>query len=155
MNIGFMAIFICLLIGDVAKNSQNDIKYSVGNINPQLIKNIENEWINIVKSITIIVDLIDNKYRLSSNKVISSYNALIPLIYFVYKNKLSTVNNDNSILMKKWLIKILLNGIFGGQADTMLYISKNGIDKSEEKVFPFYEIIFKAKICLQIPLLPW
>ncbi len=121
-------------------NSQNDIKYSVGNINPQLIKNIENEWTNIVKSITIIVDLIDNKYRLSSNKVISSYNALIPLIYFVYKNKLLTIDNDNSILMKKWLIKILLNGIFGGQADTMLYISKNGIDKSEEKIFPFYEI---------------
>lgn len=121
-------------------NSQNDIKYSVGNINPQLIKNIENEWINIVKSITIIVDLIESKYKLSSNKVISSYNALIPLIYFVYKNKLSTVNNDNSILMKRWLIKILLNGIFGGQADTMLYISKNSIDKSKEKVFPFYEI---------------
>ena len=121
-------------------NSQNDIKYSVGNINPQLIRNIENEWTNIVKSITIIVDLIDTKYKLSSNKVISSYNALIPLIYFVYKNKLSTVNNDNSILMKRWLIKILLNGIFGGQADTMLYISKNSIDKSKEKVFPFYEI---------------
>lgn len=121
-------------------NSQNDIKYSLGNINTQLIKNIENEWINIVKSISIIVDLIDNKYKLSSNKVISSYNALIPLIYFVYKNKLSTIDNDNSILMKKWLIKILLNGIFGGQADTMLYISKNGIDKSEEKNFPFYEI---------------
>lgn len=121
-------------------NSQNDIKYSVGNINPQLIKNIENEWTNIVKSITIIVDLIDNKYKLSSNKVISSYNALIPLIYFVYKNKLSNIDNENSILMKKWLIKILLNGIFGGQADTMLYISKNSIDKSKEKVFPFYEI---------------
>lgn len=121
-------------------NSQNDIKYSVGNINPQLIRNIENEWTNIVKSITIIVDLIDTKYKLSSSKVISSYNALIPLIYFVYKNKLSTVNNDNSILMKRWLIKILLNGIFGGQADTMLYISKNSIDKSKEKVFPFYEI---------------
>ena len=121
-------------------NSQNDIKYSVGNINPQLIKNIENEWTNIVKSITIIVDLIDNKYKLSSNKVISSYNALIPLIYFVYKNKLSNIDNENSILMKKWLIKILLNGIFGGQADTMLYISKNSIDKSKKKVFPFYEI---------------
>ena len=56
--------------------------------------------LNIVKSITIIVDLIDNKYKLSSNKVISSYNALIPLIYFVYKNKLSNIDNENSILMK-------------------------------------------------------
>ncbi len=118
-------------------NSQKDIKYSVGNISQDLIENIENKWDDITKAIKLIIDEIDNKYRLSSNKVLSSYNALIPLIYFVYINKMKTIDESNSLLMKKWLIKILLNGIFGGQADTMLYISKNSIDKSEKGVFPF------------------
>ena len=43
--------------------------------------------------------------------------------------------------MKKWLIKILLNGIFGGQADTMLYISKIVLINQKKKVFPFMKLI--------------
>jgi hypothetical protein len=118
-------------------SSQKDIKYSVGNISQDLIENIENKWVDITKAIKLVIDEIDNKYRLSSNKVLSSYNALIPLIYFVYINKMKTIDDANSLLMKKWLIKILLNGIFGGQADTMLYVSKKSIDESEKGVYPY------------------
>lgn len=120
--------------------SQQEIKYSVGNINQNLIKNIEEKWDDISKTIQIVIDEIDNKYRLSSSKVLSSYNALIPLIYFVYINKLKTIDDSNSLLMKKWLIKILLNGVFGGQADTMLYVAKKSIDESAKGIFPLNEI---------------
>ena len=121
-----------------AKN-QEDIKYSVSN-SKSIVKNIESNWKGISDAITLVVDEID-KFKLSSHKVISSYNALIPLVYFVYKNKLKEINSKNSLLMNRWLIKILLNGIFGGQSDTMLFISKKSIDKSTTKDFPYQLLI--------------
>ena len=120
--------------------NQEDIKYSVSN-SKNIVQNIENNWKEISSAITLVVDEIDNKFRLSSHKVISSYNALIPLVYFVYKNKLKTINSTDSLLMNRWLIKILLNGIFGGQSDTMLFISKTSIDTSTTKDFPHQLLI--------------
>jgi len=122
-----------------AKN-QEDIKYSVSN-SKSIVKNIESNWKGISDAITLVVDEIDNKFKLSSHKVISSYNALIPLVYFVYKNKLKEINSKDSLLMNRWLIKILLNGIFGGQSDTMLFISKKSIDNSTTKDFPYQLLI--------------
>ena len=122
-----------------AKN-QEDIKYNVGN-SKNIVQNIKNNWKDISSAITLVVDEIDNKFRLSSHKVISSYNALIPLVYFVYKNKLKIINSTNNLLMQRWLIKILLNGIFGGQSDTMLFISKTSIDNSTTKDFPYQLLI--------------
>lgn len=43
--------------------------------------------------------------------------------------------------MRKWLIQILLNGIFGGQSDTMLFISKTSIDNSTITDFPYQLLI--------------
>jgi len=120
--------------------NQEDIKYSVSN-SKNIVQNIENNWKEISSAITLVVNEIDNKFRLSSHKVISSYNALIPLVYFVYKNKLKTINSTDSLLMNRWLIKILLNGIFGGQSDTMLFISKTSIDNSTIKDFPYQLLI--------------
>jgi len=122
-------------------NNQKDIKYSVSNISRNIVQNIENNWKDISSAITLVVDEIDNKFKLSSHKVISSYNALIPLVYFVYKHKLNKINPTDSLLMNRWLIKILLNGIFGGQSDTMLFISKTSIDKSTTKDFPYQLLI--------------
>ena len=122
-----------------AKN-QEDIKYSVGN-SKNIVQNIKNNWKDISSAITLVIDEIDNKFKLSSHKVISSYNALIPLVYFVYKNKIKNINNNDSLLMRRWLIKILLNGIFGGQSDTMLFISKTSIDNSTTKDFPYQLLI--------------
>jgi len=120
--------------------NQEDIKYSVSN-SKNIVQNIENNWKEISSAITLVVNEIDTKFRLSSHKVISSYNALIPLVYFVYKNKLKNIDATNSILMNRWLIKILLNGIFGGQSDTMLFISKTSIDNSTTKYFPYQLLI--------------
>lgn len=73
-------------------NNQEDIKYSVSN-SKNIVQNIESNWKEISSSIRLVVDEIDDKFRLSSHKVISSYNALIPLVYFVYKNKLKTIKS--------------------------------------------------------------
>jgi hypothetical protein len=120
--------------------NQEDIKYSVSN-SKNIVQNIKNNWKEISSAITLVVDEMDNKFRLSSHKVISSYNALIPLVYFVYKNKFKTINSTDSLMMRKWLIKILLNGIFGGQSDTMLFISKTSIDNSTTTDFPYQLLI--------------
>jgi len=120
--------------------NQEDIKYSVKN-SKNIVQNIKNNWKEISSAITLVVDEIDKKFKLSSHKVISSYNALIPLVYFVYKNELQTINSTDSLLMNRWLIKILLNGIFGGQSDTMLFISKTSIDDSTIKDFPYQLLI--------------
>ncbi|CAA6826959.1 MAG: Unknown protein [uncultured Sulfurovum sp.] len=120
--------------------TQEDIKYSVKN-SKNIVQNIESNWKGISSAITLVINKVDNNFKLSSHKVISSYNALIPLIYFIYKNNLKTISSKDSLLMRRWLIKILLNGIFGGQSDTMLFISKTSIDNATTKDFPYQLLI--------------
>ena len=120
--------------------TQSDIKYNVSNSKKVTIS-LEEKWESITRAIKLVVDELNNKFLLKSHKVISSYNALIPLIYFVYKNHLRNIDSNNSILMQRWLIKILLNGIFSGQSDTMLYISKQTIDNNSTINFPYDKLI--------------
>jgi len=120
--------------------TQSDIKYNVSNSKKVTIS-LEEKWESITRAIKLVVDELNNKFLLKSHKVISSYNALIPLIYFVYKNHLKNIDSNNSILMQRWLIKILLNGIFSGQSDTMLYISKQTIDNNSTINFPYDKLI--------------
>jgi len=120
--------------------SSSDIKYSVKNSEKQ-VSNIQSEWENITSAIKITRDLLQD-FGLTAHKLILSYNALIPIIYFIYKNDLKLVSPVNKLLIKQWLIKVLLNKSFGGQADTMLYINKSAIDKnSADGLFPNQAII--------------
>ena len=81
--------------------------------------------------------------ELTTSKLLPSKNAIIPIVYFIYKNDLKAIgDHGNSIFRideiektKQWLYRILLTGAFSGQSDSMLYQAKTVLDKAAD-VFP-------------------
>ena len=87
-------------------------------------KNIEDNWKKIADAIKDVKDYIKGKTFIQSDKVLSSYLVLIPLIYFRYhfsaKWRTATGIND-------YLIRTLLVGAFSGNPDSL-------IDKTVRKI---------------------
>ncbi len=117
-----------------AKNSE-EIKYKTKNFKPDLIANLKTDWAKIENAITFCVDLLKDKFFITNDKVIASYNSLIPIIYWVYKENIKGFGVEKNCLsdskagkIRTWLVKALLGGIFGGQTDTILYKCKEAID---------------------------
>ena len=114
-------------------SKSEDIRYSVSNLNNNLISNIREKWPEIVHSIKLTVDLLD-QYCIKDKKQLPSYNALVPVIYWHFKNKHKTYKTDNATDManhkaiRLWITKALLSGVFGGQGDSVLYKCKEAID---------------------------
>jgi uncharacterized protein with ParB-like and HNH nuclease domain len=127
--------------------SNDEIRYKTKNFNPDLIDNLQKDWDKIEVSIALCVDLLRDKLLLTSDKTISSYNALIPIIYWIFKKQIKGFGagrnclTENEIrIIRTWLIKGFLSGAFGGQSDTILYKCKEGIDNSSSESFPGDEI---------------
>jgi uncharacterized protein with ParB-like and HNH nuclease domain len=131
----------------------NSLKYKTKNFNTALIDLIKDEiyWKKLCSSIYLARDILRDKFHLTHKKLISSNNALIPIIYWLFKNNKKAigtgnnyVNEDDILLMKTWFVKALLSGVFGGQSDTILIKCKNAIDESKLD-FPATEIEQKIK----------
>jgi uncharacterized protein with ParB-like and HNH nuclease domain len=123
----------------------NSLKYMTSNFSLDIINKIKEDsyWIKLNNSIKLSVDLIKDKVFLTHKKLVTSHNALIPIIYWIFvNNKISFGANKNQIddqnikLMKTWLVKALLSGVFGGQSDTILTKCKNATDKSKNGLYP-------------------
>jgi len=128
-----------------AENNEG-IRYKAKNFRPALIGRIQSDWEKIDQAISLSVDLIKDKLFLASDKTIASYNSIIPIIYFIFKNDLkgfgaekNCLNDDEISKMRVWLIKALFSGIFGGQSDTILYKCKEAIDSNSQS-FPAADI---------------
>ena len=111
--------------------NNDEVRYKTKNFKSGLLNNLKKEWKLIESSITLCVDLIKDKLFLTSYKTITSNNALIPIIYWIYKNNFkgfgetkNCITNENINQIRIWLIKALLSGVFGGQSDTILYKCK-------------------------------
>ncbi len=135
--------------------TQQDIKYSKRNVDDQnKINNIINNWKRITSSIKITRDLL-TKFGINHSKLLTSNNALIPLVYYIYKNDIQgfgdayqrgMLSRENEELMKNFLINSLLTGLFGGSSDNILYLTKNEIDaNSNHPYFPLGQISFSVK----------
>jgi hypothetical protein len=129
-----------------AKNSE-EIRYKTKNFKSDLIFDIQKNWDKIERAINLSVDLIKDKLFLTDNKIISSYNSIIPVIYWIYKKNIkgfglrsNCLNNSEIAKIGMWLIRALLSGIFGGQSDTILYKCKESIDNSSFDSFPAEDI---------------
>ncbi len=127
-------------------NSSEEIRYKTKNFKSDLITNLQGDWDEIKKAIQLSVDLIDKIY-LTSDKAISSYNSVIPIIYWIYKNKIKGFGAEQNCLndseinrIRTWLIKALLSGVFGGQSDTILYKCKESIDGNNSNSYPAEDI---------------
>jgi len=101
-----------------------DIRFKVTNFSKENAKEFESEWEKIRNAIISVFDLVKtfgfNDYTLTSK------NALIPIIYYVYYrniyqdfHKKSEYKNDRSII-KKWLHIVLVKRIFGSQSDAII-----------------------------------
>ena len=101
-----------------------DIKFRVTNFSKGNAIEFEKEWDRIRDTILAVFDLV--KSFGFSDLTLTSKNALIPIIYYLYhKNiykdfhvKVSNVEDRNA--MKKWLHIALIKRIFGGTSDNML-----------------------------------
>src|SRR3989344_3687869 len=129
--------------------SQKDVKYSRKNVDDEeKIKSIIKNWDKIVEAIKISRDLL-NRAGINHSKLLTSNNALIPISYYIYKNNLkgygdsnqkAIISQENEYSLKNFLLSSLITGLFGGQADTILYAIKQEIDQSNHANFPLKEI---------------
>jgi uncharacterized protein with ParB-like and HNH nuclease domain len=138
----------CLLI---YSNKAEEVRYNIENLNKSLVQNVRTEWDDkLTPAFKSTVDLL-TKYYLTDRKVIPSYNALIPIIYWIFKKsrKFRTDNSDDRNELDNiriWLIKALLGRAFGSHSDTTLYNCKEAINSSNNPSFPASDIESKIKM---------
>lgn len=151
---GFSHDFILKAILFVSASDQEHLKYRTKNFSPDTISQTKNNWESKIEpAIKLMKDLISSRFQLTHDKLITSYNALIPIVYFNYKydkkgigeesNKLTAKTQSN---IREWLLTSMLTGVFGGQSEGILNKAKKGIEEgSKDDYFPTNEIFEKFK----------
>lgn len=101
-----------------------DIRYKVSNFSAAQVKPFEENWEQIEASIRSVFSLVrDFGFN---EKTLTSKNALLPIVYWVHHRKLqktigtSVALKDERDRIRKWLHAMLLKGVFGAAADTVL-----------------------------------
>ena len=102
----------------------NSVKFQINSFDKNFIKFIETKWESIRDC------FVETFKKLKSfgleAKTLSSNNAVLPILYFVYHKNLtdkivnSVSQKDNRDLVKKWLLRALILRPFGGSGDTVL-----------------------------------
>ena len=144
----------CLVI--FSKKSQ-DVRYKIENFKDSKIGEIKDNWNNIVKSIQITKDILvgkigDENIRVKHKKLLPSHNAIIPIIYYIYKRDIRGIGNfpkgvseEEINKIRKWLYQVLLSGVFSGQSDNVLYKAKETLDEVQSDGFPAIHLIKAIK----------
>lgn len=129
----------CLVLADF-----NDIKFKVDNFTKANMAIIEKNWEVVASAIKSSIELVA-KYGFNRDSLIAT-NAIIPIAYFVFKNKLddkilhsSSCENDRKSIME-WLARVLLRGTFGGTPDAIYPVMRTLINANPGR-FPLPEII--------------
>lgn len=108
----------CLVLTDLP------VAYKVQNFNNANLTKIRQNWSAIKKAVERGVDLA-NSYGIDRDNLTSA-NALIPIIYFLFKNPDVTLRGStpfdarNADRIRRWLIMSLLKGAFGRASDNLL-----------------------------------
>ena len=131
----------------VYANSNEEVRYKTKNFKSSLILNLKKDWQRLENAIKLCIDLVNDKMFLTGYKCIPSNNALIPIIFWMFKNNLKGFGQSGSSILdtdinavRTWLTKSLLSGIFGGQSDAILYKCKETINSTKGKQFPATDI---------------
>lgn len=132
----------------------NDIKNRVKNFDNDTVNKIIKNWDSIRKSILSTFKMF---YRMGfRNKTFPAKSAAIPIILYVYDNKMyndivknkffenkSVISTNQKI--KKWLLLAFLKHIFSGQTDNVLKNIRHIIRKNGNQDFPIEKIIDSSK----------
>ena len=108
----------CLVLTDL------EVVYKVQNFNRDNLSLIQRKWPEIKQAIERGVDLV-NSFGIDRENLTST-NALIPIIYYLFKNPGRTLRtserSDVSIAgsIRSWLLMALLKGAFGRASDNLL-----------------------------------
>ena len=129
--------------------SDLDIAFKVKNFNKENTQKIENNWKSIKQFLPLTSKLIVNSgYK---NEFITSYNALMPIAYYLKKinaddDFLTSVKytKDREIIIK-WFAMVLISKSFGGASDSILNQYREIINNSNSNYFPIEEAIDKFK----------
>lgn len=101
-----------------------DIKFKVTNFSKSNAIEFEKEWDKIRDSVLSVFDLV--KSFGFTDSTLTSKNALIPIIYYIYHKDIYTDFHtkisymDDRGIIKKWLHVALIKRIFGGTSDSVL-----------------------------------
>ena len=111
---------------------------------------IHSNWKGIKAAIETTANLV-NSFGINRD-TLTSANALIPIIYFLYKHPGTTLLGGNQFevknasLIRIWLLMALLNNIFSGQSDRALSDTRRALEQSQDgEDFPVDAIIAELK----------
>lgn len=139
----------CLMLTDA------DVRFKVKNFKAEQVRRVQLEWSDIKDCIKETFLLV-RRFGINPQSL-TSKNAVIPVCYYLYKHKVNNAplyksinnlakNHDHRDQLSQWLYMVLLKGVFGGQADSILSSMRDVLDKNIEKsVFPLHEIIDRYK----------
>jgi hypothetical protein len=124
----------CLVIGGLP-----DIRYKVTNFTRANMEKIENAWPDIEKALHQAVALV-RSFGFEGSTLTSS-NAVIPIAHYLFRRGCpagyvdSAKFRDDRDAVRQWLLRSLLRGVFGGQADRIHAAIREVIDANHD-VFP-------------------
>lgn len=138
----------------------NNIRFQINSFDKNFIESIEQKWENI-KDCFIETFRLLRKFGLEA-RTLSSENAVLPILYFIYHNNLteqvvdSVTQKQNRELIKTWLLRAIILKPFGGSGDSVLTNMRKAFIKDfkqnneryfDEKLdlFPLKEIEKEAK----------
>ncbi|HGH3548232.1 TPA: DUF262 domain-containing protein [Acinetobacter baumannii] len=129
-----------------------DVRFKVKNFTTEIVLKIQTHWEQIKNCIKETFKLV-RKFGVNAQSL-TSKNAVIPICYYLYKkndesNKplYLTINdlakhNEERDKISQWFYMVLLKGIFGGQADSIISSMRRIIKNNlSESLFPLEQII--------------
>lgn len=125
-----------------------DIKFMVKNFVKMNVQKIENEWGDIRKYLILTFEIL-HKYGYN-NEYMSSYNAVLPIAYYLKKRNANTDNflnkSDKDVnIIIHWLRIAFIKQVFGGSSDGTLTRYREIIKDNSSSTFPIKEIEKKFK----------
>lgn len=115
----------------------NEIGFKATNFKRETAEALEQCWDELGESIKATFDLI-TEFGYSSDTLLS-YNALIPITYYIYKKRIwdkvktfSGFSRDRKA-MERWLHIVNVSGAFGGSSDTVLRNSRKVLNQALER----------------------
>lgn len=135
-DVEFLLKASLMLTGEYVRFSSKTFSGEKGK---DISRNIEQNWGRIAESITNIVDLVRDQFKITNEKLLSSAVSLIPIIYYAYVHKKDSlhklqVDSEDLERIRVWLLNILLSKSFSGSSDALLETTrKSFIDKISPK----------------------
>ena len=135
--------------------TEADVRFKVRNFKGEQVARIQQEWPDIKECITETFRLV-RRFGITPQSL-TSRNAVIPICYYLYKKCSSgeplfrKINNlakchEQRAVISQWFYMVLLKGVFGGQADSILSSMRDVLVKHlSDDTFPLPAIIERYK----------